>query len=67
MTITTGLWERWGRLTATDLPADVDTVARQCILDWFACAVAGSAEPLSRILREELVTAEGEASIVGTG
>ena len=66
MTITTGLWERWGRITAADLPADVDTVARQCILDWFACAVAGSVEPLSLILRDELATAEGEASIVGS-
>jgi 2-methylcitrate dehydratase PrpD len=66
MTITTGLWERWGDLTAADLPADVATVARHCVLDWFACAVAGSAEPLSSILRDELVTGDGEASIVGT-
>jgi 2-methylcitrate dehydratase PrpD len=67
MTITTGLWERWGRLNAADIPDGVATVARHCILDWFACAVAGSAEPLSRILRDELVTGEGEASIIGTG
>ena len=67
MTTTSRLWARWGHLTAADLPADVATVARQCILDWFACAVAGSTEPLSRILRDELVTGGGEASIVGTG
>jgi 2-methylcitrate dehydratase PrpD len=67
MTITTGLWARWGRLNAADIPDGVATVARHCILDWFACAVAGSAEPLSRILRDELVTGEGEASIIGTG
>ena len=67
MSATSALWERFGRLDAADLPPEIATVARQCILDWFACAVAGSAEPLSRILREELVTAEGEASIVGTG
>jgi 2-methylcitrate dehydratase PrpD len=66
MTIATDLWERWGCLTAADLPAEVAAVARHSILDWFACAVAGSAEPLSRILRDELVTADGEASIVGT-
>jgi 2-methylcitrate dehydratase PrpD len=66
MTIATDLWERWGCLTAADLPADVAAVAQHSILDWFACAVAGSAEPLSRILRGELVTGDGEASIVGT-
>jgi 2-methylcitrate dehydratase PrpD len=42
MTITTELWDRFGRLDAGDLPADVDTVARQCVLDWFACAMAGT-------------------------
>jgi 2-methylcitrate dehydratase PrpD len=66
MTITTELWERFGRLDATDLPGPVATVARQCILDWFACAIAGSTEPLAGILRDELVTADGPASVIGT-
>ena len=47
MTITTELWERFGRLDTADVPDDVATVARQCILDWFACAIAGSTEPLA--------------------
>ena len=50
MTITTELWDRFGGLDASDVPGDVAIVARQCILDWFACAVAGSAEPLAGIL-----------------
>jgi 2-methylcitrate dehydratase PrpD len=66
MTITTEFWDRFGRLDAGDLPADVDTVARQCILDWFACAMAGSTEPLAVILRETVAGADGPASVVGT-
>jgi 2-methylcitrate dehydratase PrpD len=67
MSITTDLWERFGGLEGRHLPPDVATVAGQSILDWFACAIAGSTEPLARILREELVTAEGPASVIGTG
>jgi 2-methylcitrate dehydratase PrpD len=66
MSITADLWERFGRLELGDLPADVDTVARQCVLDWFACAMAGSGELLAVILREALAGADGPASVVGT-
>jgi 2-methylcitrate dehydratase PrpD len=65
MSITTELWERFGRLEAGDLPADVATVARQCILDWFACAMAGSTEPLAVILRDVVAGADGPASVIG--
>jgi 2-methylcitrate dehydratase PrpD len=65
MNITTALWERFGRLVAADLPPDIHTLARQCILDWFACAVAGGTEPVARILRDELVDSEGPSSIIG--
>jgi len=42
------------------------TVARQCILDWYGVALAGSNEPVARILREEIATSrEGPSSIVG--
>jgi len=66
MTITTELWERFGRLDTAGIPDDVATVARQCVLDWFACAIAGSAEPLAEILRDEVVDADGPASVIGT-
>ena len=66
MTITTDLWERFGRLDLADVPDDVATVARQCVLDWFACAVAGSTEPLAGILRDEVVDADGPAAVIGT-
>jgi 2-methylcitrate dehydratase PrpD len=48
------------------LDAAAFTVAKQCMLDWFGVTLAGSDEPVARILREELSTgARGGASIVG--
>ena len=42
------------------------TVAKQCVLDWYGVTLAGSSEPVGRILREELAaSAQGPASIVG--
>jgi 2-methylcitrate dehydratase PrpD len=65
--ITGQLWERFGALTVDDLPSDVLTVASQCILDWFACATAGSAEPLARILRDEFADYRGPCTVIGSG
>lgn len=65
-TLTDQLWERFGRLTIDQIPADAVTVAHQCILDWFGCALAGSREPLSRILRDELASDGGSCSLIGT-
>lgn len=64
--LTDRLWNRFGSLTFDDLPDDVRTVAGQCVLDWFGCAVAGSREPLSAILRDEFASAEGDCSLVGS-
>jgi 2-methylcitrate dehydratase PrpD len=47
-----------------DIPPDVVTVAKTCILDWLGCALAGSREPLSDILIEEAAT-HGAASLIG--
>ena len=66
MTITESLWDRYGQLRIDDLPEEARTVAGQCVLDWFGCALVGSREPLSEILRSELGAAPGSASIVGT-
>lgn len=65
--LTDHLWERFGALAFDDLPGDVKTVAGQCVLDWFGCAVAGSREPLSGILRDEFGRPGGECSLVGAG
>ena len=65
-TLTDRLWERFGRLTIDQIPADVLAVAHQCMLDWFGCALAGSREPLSRILQDELASDGGSCSLIGT-
>ena len=59
------LWGRYGRLRYEDLPAEVVQVAGQCILDWFGCALAGSAEPLAAILREEFGHRTGKCRVIG--
>jgi 2-methylcitrate dehydratase PrpD len=57
--------ERWSAVCFDDLPPESAEVGRHCMLDWLGCAVAGSREPLSLILREELC--DGEATVVGAG
>jgi 2-methylcitrate dehydratase PrpD len=50
-----------------DLPDDVKTLARQCLLDWLAVTLPGSREDLSRILVEEAAEQGGRpvASLIG--
>ena len=57
--------ERWSAVRFDDLPPEAAEVGRHCMLDWLGCALAGSREPLSLILREELC--DGEATVVGAG
>lgn len=49
------------------LPPDAEEIARQCILDWLGCALAGSKEPLSKMLVAQAVEEGGNpaASVVG--
>ena len=61
------LWERYGRLSPDEIPPDASTAARQCILDWLGCALAGSAEPLAQILRAEVAGENGPATVIGSG
>ncbi len=52
-----------------DLPADVVFLAKQCLLDWLGVTLAGSGEPLARILRAEVEEEGGnpQASLLGAG
>lgn len=59
-------WQKFKNLTYQDLPDDVVKVANQCVLDWFGCAVAGSVEPLSEILRAEFGHRTGRCSLIGS-
>ncbi len=54
-------------ITWDKIPVDAREVAHHCLLDFIGCAVAGSHEPLSRILVDEIVRGEGsrESSLIG--
>ena len=47
------------------LPASTVLVARTCLLDWLGCALAGSREPLARLLATAEQGGAGPASVLG--
>lgn len=61
------LAERARTLTYADIPSDVRSWARQCVLDYLACTLAGSQDELSSILLAELDEQGGTpaATVVG--
>jgi 2-methylcitrate dehydratase PrpD len=65
--VTRWLAERASAVRFEDLPDTAVTVARQCILDWFAVTIPGAVEPAVRILSDELLAdgARPVASLVG--
>lgn len=65
--VTRWLASRASSLRHEDLPEAALTIARQCILDWFAVTIPGAAEPAVRILCDELLEdgAAPVASLVG--
>ncbi|MGH7045472.1 MAG: MmgE/PrpD family protein [Stellaceae bacterium] len=64
--LTRTLAQRTARLDYKDLPASVREVARQCVLDYLGCAIAGAGDPLVGMLLAELAEAGGaaQASVV---
>jgi 2-methylcitrate dehydratase PrpD len=58
------LAEHWSSVTFGDLPDEVIEVGKHCMVDWMGCAVAGSREPLTEFLRDEL-TSVGAATLIG--
>lgn len=60
------LWERYGGLSLEAIPAEAGVAARQCILDWLGCALAGSSEPLAAVLRAEFIDETGPATVLGS-
>jgi 2-methylcitrate dehydratase PrpD len=65
--LTQALAEQARSLTFADLPDDVRALARQCVLDYVACTLAGSKEDLTGILLAEMEEAGGAplATVVG--
>lgn len=52
-----------------DLPSEVRTVAKHCVLDWLGVTLAGSREDAGRIVREEALEQGGaaQATLIGDG
>ena len=67
--VTRLLAERAARLRYEDIPPEVRALARQCLLDWLAVALAGADAPLSAILRAEALEQGGapRATLIGGG
>ena len=65
--VTIELADRASSIRYQDLPGEVRTLARQCLLDWLAVALAGSREELSGILAEQAIEDGGRpaASLIG--
>lgn len=65
--VTRWLAERASAIRHDGLPSDALTVARQCILDWYAVTLAGASEPAVTLLADELLSegAAPVASLVG--
>lgn len=66
--VTRWLAERAAGMRYEELPDEAVTVARQCMLDWFAVTIPGASEPAVAILREELLAdrAAPVASLAGS-
>src|SRR5436305_5461892 len=67
--VTAELAERASSLRYADLPEDVRTLARQCLLDWLGVTLAGSREELSAILTRQAMEDGGRpaATLIGQG
>ncbi|HEY9216721.1 MAG TPA: MmgE/PrpD family protein [Phenylobacterium sp.] len=65
--VTQALADRVAAMRFEDLTPEAVTVAKQCLLDWLGCALAGRDEPLVRILREAFPDEAGGCSLVGQG
>lgn len=60
--LTRALADQARTLTFADIPEETRTWARQCVLDYIACGVAGASDELSRILFAELSEQGGRES-----
>jgi 2-methylcitrate dehydratase PrpD len=65
--LTRALAEQARTLSYADLPEDVRTLARQCVLDYVACTLAGAKEELTGILLAEAQEQGGApiATVIG--
>ena len=67
--VTTEVARRGRAVTFSQLPDDVITVAKHCVLDWVGVTVAGSREPVTGMIRDFVLDEGGapQATLIGTG
>ena len=65
--LTRALSEQARALTFADLPEEIRALARQCVLDYVACTLAGASEPLTTMLLAEMAEQGGatQAAVIG--
>jgi len=65
--LTAALAQRAAELDYDDLPTPIRELARQCVLDYLGCAIAGAGDPLVRMLLDEMMEGSGaaQASVIG--
>jgi len=66
--LTRALAEQSASLTHADLSPDARALARQCVLDYLGCALAGADDPLTRMLLAEMAEQGGNdaATVLGS-
>ena len=69
MSLTQQLAEFVSQTAPGDLPAPVWDRAALCAVDWFACALGGCRDPLTRTIADAAAALGGahQATVVGTG
>ncbi|MEG9862405.1 MAG: MmgE/PrpD family protein [Parvularculales bacterium] len=60
MSATYQLADKIVALRSDELDAEAETVAKQCLLDWFGVALQGAQEPVADIMAGELAGAKGD-------
>jgi 2-methylcitrate dehydratase PrpD len=65
--LTRGLADQARSLTFAEIPAETRTWARQCILDYIACGIAGTSDELTTILLAELREQGGRETATAFG
>ena len=67
--VTAAIAESARGITYGALPADVRALATHCLLDWLGVALAGAGEPLTGMLRAEVLDEGGapQATLIGHG
>src|SRR5688500_18406377 len=65
--VTRDLVELTRDFTHAALLADVKEIARRCVLDWIAVTVAGSADPVSKLVLEHALAEGGKPVVTVVG